>query len=95
MVVGVLRLDLLLEGAQSLKEKRSLVKRVLARIRNRYPVSAAEVGDQDLLQRVQIGVCVVSGSEGLVHRLFERLEDDLDGGGLATIIDSEREFIHY
>lgn len=95
MVVGVQRLDLLLEGARSLKEKRSRVKRILARIRSAYPVSAAEVGALDLWQRTHIGVCMVSTDEGLIHSLLQRLEDDLQRSGLAQLVDTDIEMLHY
>lgn len=95
MVVGVLRLDLMLEGVQSLKEKRSRVNKILARIRGAYPVSAAEVGYQDLWQRTIIGLCMVSGDEGLIHSLFQRLEDDLSCSGLLEVLNSDVELLHY
>ena len=92
MVVGVLRLDLHLHGVHSLKEKRGVVRRLLARCRNRYPVSAAEVGHHDLWQRALIGVAVVSGSEAVIAPLLERLEDDLHGE--AEVIAADIEYIH-
>ena len=92
MVVGILRLDLHLHGVHSLKEKRSVVRRLLARCRNRYPVSAAEVGHQDLWQRTLIGVALVSSSEAVIAPILERLEDDLHGE--AEVIAAEVEYIH-
>ena len=92
MVVGVLRLDLHLHGVHSLKEKRGVVRKLLARCRNRYPVSAAEVGHQDLWQRTLIGVALVSSSETVIAPILERLEDDLHGE--AEVIAVEVEYIH-
>ena len=92
MVVGVLRLDLHLHGVHSLKEKRGVVRRLLARCRNRYPVTAAEVGHQELWQRTVIGVALVSSSEAVIAPILERLEDDLHGE--AEVIAAEVEFIH-
>jgi uncharacterized protein YlxP (DUF503 family) len=92
MVVGVLRLDLHLHGVHSLKEKRGVVRKLLARCRNHYPVSAAEVGHLDLWQRTLIGVALVSSSEAVITPILERLEDDLRGE--ADVIDVEVEYIH-
>jgi len=92
VVVGVLQLDLHLHGVHSLKEKRGVVRRLLARCRNRYPVSAAEVGHQDLWQRTLIGVALVSSSEAVIAPILERLEDDLHGE--AEVIAAEVEYIH-
>jgi len=61
MFVGVLRLAFHVPHARSLKDKRSVVRRFRDRVRSRFDVSIAEVGDQDLLQRAVFGVSVVSG----------------------------------
>ena len=92
MVVGVLQLDLHLHGVHSLKEKRGVVRRLLARCRNRYPVSAAEVGHQDLWQRTLIGVALVSSSEAVIAPILERLEEELHGE--AEVIDVAVEYLH-
>jgi hypothetical protein len=94
MIVGVLKLDLRLHGVQSLKEKRGVVQKLLARCRNRYPTSCAEVDHQDLWQRTCLGFAVVSESEQVVAPILERLEDDVADSGLAELISSEVEFIH-
>ena len=92
MVVGVLQLDLHLHGVHSLKEKRGVVRRLLARCRNRYPVSAAEVGHQDLWQRTLIGVALVSSSEAVIAPILERLEEELHGE--AEVIAVALEYLH-
>jgi uncharacterized protein YlxP (DUF503 family) len=62
MVIGTLNIDLLLGDVHSLKEKRSLVRPIVAELRRRFEVAAAETGDQDLHRRAEIGVAVVSSS---------------------------------
>ena len=52
MVVGVLRMELRLPDVHSLKGKRSQVKKVIHRVRNTFPVAVAEVGSNDVWQRV-------------------------------------------
>ncbi len=49
MIVGVARITLTFPAAQSLKDKRSVIKSLLARLQNRFNVSAAEVAAQDRL----------------------------------------------
>lgn len=95
MVVGVQRLDLRLFEVRSLKQKRSLLGRILNRIRTRYPVSAAEVGHQDLLQRALLGMSMTAGSEKQIQSVFRKLEEDLYHTGLAELINSESEYLHY
>lgn len=95
MVIGVLRADLHLHGVQSLKEKRGIVQKLLARCRNRFPVSAAEVDHQDLWQRTLLGIVIVSTSEAVIDPILQRLEDDLAACHDAELIGCETEFIHY
>ncbi|BBY20097.1 hypothetical protein MSTO_03020 [Mycobacterium stomatepiae] len=51
-------------GVRSLKQKRSVIRPVLAELRRKFSVSAAETGSQDLHRRAGIGVAVVSGGRG-------------------------------
>jgi len=60
LIVGIARITLELPGAHSLKEKRSVVKSLLARLQNRFNVSAAEVGAQDTWGVAVIGITCVS-----------------------------------
>jgi uncharacterized protein len=74
MYVGTLSFDLLLGDVQSLKEKRSVVRPIVAELRRRYDVSAAETGGQDLYRRAEIGVAVVSGDLGHIKDVLDRCE---------------------
>ncbi|HET7735770.1 MAG TPA: DUF503 domain-containing protein [Nocardioidaceae bacterium] len=60
MYVGTLALDLLLGDVHSLKEKRSIVRPVVAELRRKFDVSAAEAGHLDLHRRALVGVAVVA-----------------------------------
>ena len=72
MVVGTLRCDLLLGDVHSLKEKRSVVRPVVAELRRRFEVSAAETGSTELHRRAEVSVAVVSGDR-------RHVQDVLDG----------------
>lgn len=95
MVVGVLRLDLVLFAPQNLKEKRALVKRLLGRCRERFPVSAAETGLHDLWQRTELGFTMVAGDEKTVQAVFGRIEEEIYRLGAAEISERFSEFLHY
>jgi uncharacterized protein YlxP (DUF503 family) len=63
MYVGALTLDLLLGDVRSLKDKRSVVRSVIAEVRRRQPaVAIAETGGMDLHRRAEIGVAVVAST---------------------------------
>jgi uncharacterized protein YlxP (DUF503 family) len=58
--IGWLEFDLLLGDVHSLKQKRSAIRPVIAELRRKFDVSAAETGDQDLHRRAGIGVSMVA-----------------------------------
>jgi uncharacterized protein YlxP (DUF503 family) len=60
MWIGTLSLDLLLGDVHSLKEKRSVVRPIIAEVRRRFAVSVAETGQLDLHRRAEIGMAVVA-----------------------------------
>ena len=95
MVIGVLQLDLHLHGPQSLKQKRGMIQKILARCRNRFPASCAETGHQDLWQRALLGFAVISSSEQVVAPILTRIEDEVLASGELDLINAETEFIHY
>jgi uncharacterized protein YlxP (DUF503 family) len=86
-------LTLQIPHAHSLKEKRSVVRSLVERLRRRLDVSAAEVGLQGDQRRAQIGYAVVSGSasvaRGLAEEALHFAERELIGR--AEIVDVERE----
>ena len=95
MVIGVLQLDLRLHGPQSLKQKRSVIQKVLTRCRNRFPASCAEVGHQDLWQRTLLGFAVISSSEQVVAPILTRIEDEVLASGELDLVNADTEIIHY
>ena len=62
MNVGVCRLSLRLHGVRSLKEKRRISRSLIAQVSNKFNVAIAEVDDNDLWQRLTLGLCCVSNS---------------------------------
>lgn len=94
MVVGVLRIALHLEAVQGLKEKRGIVQRLLTRCRNRFPVSAAEVDDQDLWRSAVLGFVMVSSSEQVISPCLARIENEIEASGLAEIVSADVEYLH-
>lgn len=71
MIVGTCQIELYLPGVSSLKEKRSIVKSLLARLRNTFNVSAAEIDHHDLWQSALIGVAAVSNSVGHADQVLQ------------------------
>lgn len=74
MFVGMLTLDLLLGDVHSLKEKRAVVRPVVAELARRFSVAVAEVGDADLHRRAAIGIATVSGQSAQCGRVLDACE---------------------
>ncbi len=74
MWIGWLEADLLLGDVHSLKQKRSVVRPVVAELRRRLEVSAAEAGDQDLHRRASIGVSLVAADQAHVVDVLDTAE---------------------
>ena len=95
MVVGVLRLTLVIPGARSLKEKRHALRKVVDRVRARYNVGIAEVGENDVWQRAVIGVAVVANDHSFVNEVLDKVVRDVEMLGVADLVSREMEIQTY
>jgi uncharacterized protein YlxP (DUF503 family) len=73
MNVGILTLQLQLPGCRSLKEKRSRLKALLARLRREFNLSAAEVDQQDLWQSALVACALVSNQRAHTQRSLQQV----------------------
>jgi len=74
MFTGTLSLDLLLGDVHSLKDKRAVVRPIVAELRRRFEVAAAEAGDLDLHRRALIGVAVVAADAAHCSAVLDACE---------------------
>jgi uncharacterized protein YlxP (DUF503 family) len=72
--IGWLEFDLLLGDVHSLKQKRSAIRPVIAELRRKFDVSAAETGDQDLHRRAGLGVAIVAADRNHVVDVLDAAE---------------------
>lgn len=86
MIVGVCTIDLRIPGTDSLKGKRSVVRKIKERVKNTFNVSIAEVEDLDKLQRVGLGVALVSNDVSHVHSTLSKVVNFIDHMYVAEII---------
>jgi len=92
MVVGVLELVIAIPQANSLKDKRRVIKSVKDRIRNNFNVSVAEVGDQDIWRTATLGVAVVSGDMAYANGVLSRIQDAVGALPDAILTDCRLEW---
>jgi len=94
MVIGACTIALQIPGCVSLKQKRQVLKSVMARVRNEFNVSIAEVGHQDNWQLATLGVVCVSTEAGYVHGLLEHVVHAIENGHFDLILlDYETELL--
>ena len=87
MFVGVMEITLAVP-ASSLKEKRSVVKRILSKMRQTFHVAAAEVDEQDIIGAAVLGFSALSSDRQYVERVFTKMLDAIDAMYLAEIVDN-------
>jgi uncharacterized protein YlxP (DUF503 family) len=92
MYVGTLGLDILLGDVHSLKEKRAVVRPIVAELRRRFEVSAAEAGDQDLHRRALVGVAVVGPDRAHCARVLDTCERLVAGRPEVELLSARRRF---
>jgi hypothetical protein len=73
MYVATAHITLHLFASESLKDKRQVIRSVLARARNQFEVSAAEVGRQDVWNLAELGIACVSGDSGHALEVVEHV----------------------
>lgn len=91
MKIAVLKLKLYTPWVHSLKEKRMIVKSLLAKIRNKFQVSAAEVEDQDIHQSIVIGAAALVPHSAWADSLMDEIVRFVEENTEAEIVQEERE----
>ncbi len=91
MIVGVLRVQLSIAEANSLKDKRRVLKSVKQRLTNTFNVSAAEVEDQDVWRSAVLGIALVANESRFVHSALDKIVDWIRKQHGVVLIDYERE----
>lgn len=92
MVVGVLEIELHLPQSTSLKEKRMVVKGLIAQLQRRFKVAAAEVEYQDLWQRALIGISYVAQDQHQVSKVLSNALRWGEGVSGGEVVRSELHF---
>ncbi|WP_243228607.1 DUF503 domain-containing protein [Microbacterium sp. CIAB417] len=94
MWIGWIEFDLLLGDVHSLKEKRAILRPLIADLSRRTEAAAAEVGAHDLHRRAQLGVTVVGADAAHVRDVLDRAERLLAEEHLEVTLLSARRRLH-
>jgi uncharacterized protein YlxP (DUF503 family) len=88
--IGWIEFDLLLGDVHSLKQKRAVVRPVLAELRRATDASVAEVGEQELHRRAGIGLGVVASDADRVTEVLDRAERLIAAHPEFTLLSTRR-----
>lgn len=93
MTVGIARITLFLPSSHSLKDKRAVLRRLKALVRDKFNASFAEVGENELWQRAALGVALVGADRAFAESALDELVRFVEGQ--ADVTHVEREFQSY
>jgi uncharacterized protein YlxP (DUF503 family) len=93
LYLGTCEFDLLLGDVHSLKEKRSVVRPIVAELRRRFDVAVAETGHVDLHRRAEIGVAVVASAAAHCGEVLDGCERLVAGRPEVDLLSARRRLL--
>ena len=87
----IARVELSLTGINSLKEKRSILKSLLARLKNKFNISIAEIDDNDVLRKTTIGAAIVSNKSSFGNQVIAKMIDEIRSRPDIMLLDYKTE----
>jgi len=91
MVVGLLTVHIHLQGVDSLKGKRKIVKSVIERLRSRFNASVSEIAAQDSKQLAVAGIAVVSNDGSHLDEQLDKIINFIVNDGRFYVGKIDRE----
>src|SRR5437868_3155038 len=95
MWIMVLRIDLLIPGSRSLKDRRQAVRSLKERLRNRYDLACAEVGDLESWNRASLGCSCVANEKQLLQDVADQIARYAQNDANVQVTGVERDFFNY
>ena len=93
MIVGRLEVTVNIPAAQSLKDKRRVIKSLITRVHNQHNAAVAEVGDNDKWQICRLGAAVVSNRSDHAHSLLSSIVRMIERESMIVLVDYNIEII--
>ena len=93
MTIGSLHVSFMIFEAQSLKEKRRVMRSVKDKLLSHFNVSVAEVGSNDKWQIGELGIVTVSNQSQVVQKVLQSVEDFLETTPSIRVIELEMELL--
>lgn len=93
MIIGICTCEIFIFNANSLKSKRSVVKSIIEKSKNRFNISIAEVGENDKWQKSIIAFSTISNDQKIVEETIEKVINFFDSYIEIEIINIKREIL--
>ena len=93
MIVGASVVELHIEGAQSLKAKRGVVRSIVRRVRNQFNLAVSEIGGQDTWQYAALGLAAAGMDATTVRSVLERAGEFIEELHLARVLSTDIEVV--
>lgn len=94
MIVAAVRLTLIIPENDSLKGKRKVVRSLIEKARHKFDAAMAEVGDNDLWRKAQVGVALVGNDSQLLESRMQQIMKFIENQYEVEIIDSQMELCY-
>ena len=91
MIIGTAEIKFYAPWVSSLKEKRMVVKSIIAKAQNKFNISIAEVDEQDTLQTIILGIACVAGTVRQSDSIIDHVIAFIESSTEAEMIDVQRE----
>jgi hypothetical protein len=93
MHIGVLTLHLSIDQADSLKDKRQVLRSLIAHLKQKFNISVAEVDDLDVWRRATLGVSVVSNEAKFANQVLNKVADHVESDPRVVLDGYEIEML--
>lgn len=93
MITGICNIKIRIFEANSLKEKRMVIKSLMGRLKSRFNISIAEVGSNDSWQISEIGFSLVTNNSDHAREVLSKVINFIDGDSRVEIIEQNMELI--
>jgi uncharacterized protein YlxP (DUF503 family) len=94
MVVGTLKIEFRLHDNRSLKGKRQVVKSIVGKVKSRFNVSIAEIGSNDMWEKIELGISAVGNDRRHIDSSLNHTLNYIDSLYLAQIVDTRMEIFN-
>ena len=93
MIIGIMVIDLFSKSTHSLKEKRNIVTSIKGKLKQKFNISIIESDYQDIWQKIQLAISMVSNSRVMIEKVFNQIEDFIYLNYPVQLVSVNKEYI--